>query len=88
MRSTDGLDARTGLDKLATFPYQIATWVGDDGYPVSVAHEQAALPSYDRRQSGRLRTEPNPSERNVRIESGASQTLPPTSPEPFFHCVT
>ena len=33
MRSTDGLDARTGLDKLATFPYQIATWVGDDGYP-------------------------------------------------------
>ena len=37
MRSTDGLDARTGLDKLATFPYQIATWVGDDGYPVSVA---------------------------------------------------
>jgi 1,4-dihydroxy-2-naphthoate octaprenyltransferase len=40
-RSTPELDARTGLDKLATYPYQIATWVDDDGYPVSVAVEAA-----------------------------------------------
>ena len=45
MRSTDGLDARTGLDKLATFPYQIATWVGDDGYPVSVAVDARISPT-------------------------------------------
>jgi 1,4-dihydroxy-2-naphthoate octaprenyltransferase len=37
MRSTPELDAATGLDKLATYPYQVLTWVGDDGYPVSVA---------------------------------------------------
>jgi 1,4-dihydroxy-2-naphthoate octaprenyltransferase len=37
MGSTPELDVRTGLEKLATFPYQIATWVDDAGYPVSVA---------------------------------------------------
>ncbi len=36
-RSTPELDARAGLAKLATYPYLIATWVGDDGYPMSVA---------------------------------------------------
>jgi 1,4-dihydroxy-2-naphthoate octaprenyltransferase len=36
MRSTPELDARTGLEKLATYPYQILTWVDDAGYPVSV----------------------------------------------------
>jgi 1,4-dihydroxy-2-naphthoate octaprenyltransferase len=39
MRTTPELDARAGLTKLAAFPYQIASWVGDDGYPVSVAVE-------------------------------------------------
>ncbi len=39
MRTTPPLDARTGLEKLATYPYQIATWVDDSGYPVSVAVE-------------------------------------------------
>ena len=47
--STDGrtptLDARTGLDKLATYPYQIATWVDDAGYPVSVAVEATIHPT-------------------------------------------
>jgi 1,4-dihydroxy-2-naphthoate octaprenyltransferase len=38
-RSTVELTARTGLDKLATYPFQIATWVDDAGYPVSVAVE-------------------------------------------------
>jgi 1,4-dihydroxy-2-naphthoate octaprenyltransferase len=37
MRSTPAIDARAGLDKLSTYPYQIATWVDDAGYPVSVA---------------------------------------------------
>jgi 1,4-dihydroxy-2-naphthoate polyprenyltransferase len=37
MRSTPELDARTGLEKLATYPHQILTWVDDTGYPVSVA---------------------------------------------------
>ena len=37
MRSTPEIDARAGLDKLATYPFQVATWVDADGYPVSVA---------------------------------------------------
>ena len=44
-RSTPELDARTGLDKLATYPYQIATWVDDAGYPVSVAVEATVDPT-------------------------------------------
>ena len=31
MRSTPELDAATGLEKLATYPYQVLTWVDDDG---------------------------------------------------------
>jgi 1,4-dihydroxy-2-naphthoate polyprenyltransferase len=45
MRTTPELDARTGLDKLANYPYQILTWVGDDGYPVSVAVEARIDPT-------------------------------------------
>jgi 1,4-dihydroxy-2-naphthoate octaprenyltransferase len=45
MRSTPELDARTGLDKLATYPYQILTWVDDAGYPVSVAVEARIDPA-------------------------------------------
>jgi 1,4-dihydroxy-2-naphthoate octaprenyltransferase len=41
MGSTPDLDARTGLDKLATYPYAILTWVDAAGYPVSVAVEPA-----------------------------------------------
>ena len=37
MRSTPELDAHAGLTKLATYPYQIASWIDDAGYPVSVA---------------------------------------------------
>ncbi len=36
---TPALDAREGLAKLATYPYQILTFVDSDGYPVSVALE-------------------------------------------------
>ncbi len=34
---TDGLTLRMGLDKLAAYPHTILTWVGEDGFPVSVA---------------------------------------------------
>jgi 1,4-dihydroxy-2-naphthoate octaprenyltransferase len=45
MRSTPELDARGGLEKLATYPYQILTWVDDAGYPVSVAVEARIDPA-------------------------------------------
>jgi 1,4-dihydroxy-2-naphthoate octaprenyltransferase len=34
---TPGLDSRQGIAKLATYPFQILTYVDTDGYPVSVA---------------------------------------------------
>jgi 1,4-dihydroxy-2-naphthoate octaprenyltransferase len=37
MRSTPEIDAKTGLEKLASYPFHIASWVDDTGYPVSVA---------------------------------------------------
>ena len=45
MRSTPELDAQTGLAKLATYPYLIATWVDETGYPVSVAVEAQIDPA-------------------------------------------
>jgi 1,4-dihydroxy-2-naphthoate octaprenyltransferase len=45
MRSTPEIDARTGLDKLRHYPHQIATWVDDAGYPVSVAVTAAIDPT-------------------------------------------
>ena len=45
MRSTPELDARTGLDKLAGYPFQVLTWVDDEGYPVSVAVEARIHPT-------------------------------------------
>jgi 1,4-dihydroxy-2-naphthoate octaprenyltransferase len=39
MRTTVDVDARAGLEKLRSYPYQIATWVEPSGYPVSVAVE-------------------------------------------------
>ena len=45
MRSTPEIDARTGLEKLATYPYQIATWIDETGYPVSVAIEAKIDPA-------------------------------------------
>jgi 1,4-dihydroxy-2-naphthoate octaprenyltransferase len=37
MRRTVAYTVRGGLERLATYPYHILTWVGDDGYPLSVA---------------------------------------------------
>lgn len=36
-RRTPALDARQGLEKLATYPFHVLTWVDADGYPLSVA---------------------------------------------------
>ncbi|HET8784726.1 MAG TPA: hypothetical protein VFM38_03765, partial [Candidatus Limnocylindrales bacterium] len=44
MRSTPALDARAGLEKLATYPFQVASWVDDNGYPVSVAVQATVDP--------------------------------------------
>ena len=35
MRSTPELDARTGLEKLATYPFHIASWIDDTGSPAA-----------------------------------------------------
>jgi 1,4-dihydroxy-2-naphthoate octaprenyltransferase len=45
MRSTPEMDARTGLAKLSGYPFQVATWVDDEGYPVSVAVEASIDPA-------------------------------------------
>jgi 1,4-dihydroxy-2-naphthoate polyprenyltransferase len=45
MRSTPEIDARTGLDKLASYPFHIASWVDEAGYPVSVAVQATIDPA-------------------------------------------
>lgn len=45
MRTTPELDAQTGLEKLATYPYHVATWIDETGYPVSVAVEASVDPA-------------------------------------------
>ena len=45
MERTDRLSSRVGLEKLAGYPYAILTWVGDDGYPMSVAVEAGIDPA-------------------------------------------
>jgi 1,4-dihydroxy-2-naphthoate polyprenyltransferase len=44
MRSTPAIDAKTGLEKLTAYPFQIATWVDEAGYPVSVAVQASVDP--------------------------------------------
>jgi 1,4-dihydroxy-2-naphthoate octaprenyltransferase len=45
MRSTPEIDARAGLEKLSTYPFHIASWVDETGYPVSVAVRATVDPS-------------------------------------------
>ena len=45
MRSTPEIDARTGLEKLASYPFHIASWVDEAGYPVSVAVQATIDPA-------------------------------------------
>jgi 1,4-dihydroxy-2-naphthoate octaprenyltransferase len=37
MRRTTALTPGEGLERLATYPHVVLTWVGDDGYPLSIA---------------------------------------------------
>ncbi len=39
------MDVRTGLEKLAGYPFHVLTWVADDGYPVSAAVEARVDPA-------------------------------------------
>ena len=39
------IDARLALTKLAGYPFALATWVGEDGYPLSVAVDVTVDPS-------------------------------------------
>jgi 1,4-dihydroxy-2-naphthoate octaprenyltransferase len=45
MARTPHLEAETGLHKLATYAFQVLTWVDDAGYPVSVAVTAETLPA-------------------------------------------
>jgi 1,4-dihydroxy-2-naphthoate polyprenyltransferase len=45
MRSTPALDARQGLERLATYPFHIASWVDERGYPTSVAVQATVDPA-------------------------------------------
>jgi 1,4-dihydroxy-2-naphthoate octaprenyltransferase len=45
MARTPHLEAETGLRKLATYAFQVLTWVDDAGYPVSVAVTAETLPA-------------------------------------------
>jgi 1,4-dihydroxy-2-naphthoate octaprenyltransferase len=44
MRATPELSPRAGLEKLATYPHLIASWVDEGGYPVSVAVQASIDP--------------------------------------------
>jgi 1,4-dihydroxy-2-naphthoate octaprenyltransferase len=44
MRTTPALSARDGLERLAGYPFQVLSWVDDEGYPLSVAVEATVDP--------------------------------------------
>lgn len=60
MERTLRLDAAAGLEKLATYPFQVLTWVDDSGYPVSVA----------------VRAEPAATEGTARFEPPGGLSIP------------
>ena len=45
MRRTPALTVEEGLARLARYPFTVLTWVGGDGYPVSVAIEASIDPN-------------------------------------------
>jgi 1,4-dihydroxy-2-naphthoate octaprenyltransferase len=44
-RNTPELDPQSGLEKLATYPFQVASWVDADGYPMSAAVDAVIDPA-------------------------------------------
>jgi 1,4-dihydroxy-2-naphthoate octaprenyltransferase len=78
MRSTPALDARAGLEKLATYPFHIATWVEESGYPVSVAVEATIDPA------GRTATFAPPEGLVVPVDREVSLTGSHIRPQPGY----
>jgi 1,4-dihydroxy-2-naphthoate octaprenyltransferase len=64
---TPALDAEGGLAKLATYPFQVLTFVDDAGYPVSVAVEAAIDPV--------ARTAAFPAPAGLEVPSGVDVSL-------------
>ena len=42
--ATNAMSPREGLERLARYPFQVLTWVADDGFPVSIATVAAVDP--------------------------------------------
>jgi 1,4-dihydroxy-2-naphthoate octaprenyltransferase len=78
MRSTPALDAQAGLGKLATYPFHVASWVEESGYPVSVAVEAAIDPA------GRSATFAPPAGLVVPIDRDVSLTGSHIRPQPGY----
>ena len=80
---TQALDAREGLEKLATYPYQILTFVDADGYPVSVAVERDLRSGRERPRRSRrrpaFRSRPTPKSASRARTSGRSRATATTS---------
>jgi 1,4-dihydroxy-2-naphthoate octaprenyltransferase len=75
---TPPLSARQGLEKLASYPFQILSFVDPDGYPVSVAVEAIIDPG---RASGVVRT---PAGLAVPTEAAVSLTGSHIRPQPGY----
>src|SRR6186713_3249654 len=78
MRSTPPLDAQAGLEKLATYPFQIATWVDERGYPVSVAVQATVDPA------GRVASFDPPAGLTVPTDRDVSLTGSHIRPQPGY----
>jgi 1,4-dihydroxy-2-naphthoate polyprenyltransferase len=78
MRATPEIDARQGFEKLATYPFHIASWVDDRGYPVSVA----VVASVDPR--GRVATFTAPAGLSVPTQRAVSLTGSHIRPQPGY----
>ena len=78
MRSTPPLDAQAGLERLATYPFQIATWVDERGYPVSVAVQAMVDPA------GRVASFDPPAGLTVPTDRDVSLTGSHIRPQPGY----
>ena len=78
MRSTPALDTRQGLEKLATYPFHIATWVDERGYPMSVAVQATVDPA------GRVATFEPPAGLTVPTDRDVSLTGSHIRPQPGY----
>jgi len=77
-RRTTDLDARAGLQKLATYPFAILTWVDETGTPVSVAVETGIDPA------GRTASFPAPAGLAVPTDREVSLTGSHIRPQPGY----